>query len=226
VQLNILLTPGILLIEIVSLYFFAKLLTNSLARIFYHFTHSHERTVHLLALVFLPGTLIHELSHILMAGVLLVPTGSFDVIPKILEGGRVRLGSAQVGECDPFRRALIGVAPVILGLGLIWAVLHFLAFNTWAMTAVSFYLSFIIANTMFSSPKDLEGTVEVAVMIVSLMAALYFVGLLSLDQLIQPLSIPSVQSGLRSFIILLGVPITIDLVLYLLSRLLLNKLRS
>src|SRR3989442_1579645 len=102
------------LLELLSLFFFSKLLINALARLFYFFTHSHRATVSFLAALLLPGTIIHELSHIITAGVLMVHTGEMEFTPQIRED-EVKLGSAQIGKTDPFRRALIGVAPVILG---------------------------------------------------------------------------------------------------------------
>src|SRR5690349_5362698 len=112
-MINPLVLLGLLILEVGSLYLFSRLLTRSLAQIFYHLTRSESQTIQLLALMFVPGTLVHELSHILVAGAMLVPVGEISITPKV-EGDRIKLGTAEVGECDPFRRAIIGIAPVLV----------------------------------------------------------------------------------------------------------------
>ena len=50
-----------------------------------------------------------------MAQVLGVRTGRFSIIPRKLEGGRIRLGYVETAQTDFFRDALIGVAPLVTG---------------------------------------------------------------------------------------------------------------
>lgn len=111
--------------ELAVLFLLARRLVNSLARLIYKVTRSHGAVVNILAIFFLPGTIMHELAHLLFAGVMLVPVGEMSVIPEIQDipvgrqGMGVRLGSVQIGRTDPFRRTIIGVAPVIFGMLLI-----------------------------------------------------------------------------------------------------------
>src|SRR4051812_26423996 len=98
---------GVFLLEIICLYFFSKLLIQSIAQIVYSKTHSHKAIVYVLAVLFLPGTIIHELAHAITAGVMLVHVGEIEFVPQITERG-VKLGSAQIGVTDPIRRSLIG----------------------------------------------------------------------------------------------------------------------
>ncbi len=74
--------------------------------------------------VVLPGVVIHELSHWLVALALGVRVRRLSLGPaRKGRGGRVSLGSVQVGGTDPVRAGLIGLAPllggsaVILGIG-------------------------------------------------------------------------------------------------------------
>ena len=100
------------------IYFVSKLLLKSLGTLFYFLTHSHKKTIGLLAFLFLPGTIIHELAHVIVAGMMLVESSDIEFMPEIREDG-VKLGSAQIQKTDPLRRTIIGVAPVLVGLSLI-----------------------------------------------------------------------------------------------------------
>ncbi len=214
------------LIEVISLYFCSKLLIRALARLFYHLTKSHRATVHLLAFLFLPGTLIHELAHVLTAGALLVPVGNFELIPEIRENG-VKLGSAEIGKTDPFRRALIGVAPVLFGISIIIGVLYYLSTSLevqfWIFL-VLFYILFEAANTMFSSKKDLEGTLEAGFLIIGLFAALY---LLKFDTIFVWIGefLIKYEVQIQKADVFLAVPIMLDFMVYGIVKLILGKIR-
>src|SRR3989344_5994531 len=168
------------LLEFLLLFFLSKKLIKSLYLILFKISKSHKVVVNTLSIIFLPGTIMHELAHLLTAGVLLVPVGEMVVIPQI-DGDGVKLGSVQIGKVDPFRLTIIGVAPVILGslsiLGLLYFTQIYLDF-TWWKVLLGLYLIFEISNTMFSSKKDIEGTIGfvVAILIVGilLVSVLYF----------------------------------------------------
>jgi hypothetical protein len=65
--------------------------------------------------LFLPGTLLHELSHWLTAFLLGVKTSRFSLWPQMKKGGELQMGAVQVELSDPFRHSLIGLAPLIFG---------------------------------------------------------------------------------------------------------------
>lgn len=167
--------------ELAVLFFLARRLINSLARLIFRFTRSHHAVVRILAIFFLPGTIIHELAHLLFAGVMLVPVGEMNVIPEIQEKGGVRLGSVQIGRTDPLRRTIIGVAPVIFGMLLILVAMYFVQGTghfIWWQATLSLYMIFEIGNTMFSSRKDVEGIIGflIAIFLVALivLGSIYF----------------------------------------------------
>lgn len=169
------------------LFFLSRTLIESLASLVMNLTHRHQFTVNFLAILFLPGTIIHELSHLLVAGVMLVPVGELEVLPEV-QGKQVKLGSVQIGQTDPFRRTIIGVAPVLVGLGIIFYALYFVKDSlfpatSWWQAILALYIIFQISNTMFSSKKDLEGTVvlvtTIIILIFILLLALYLTGNLS-----------------------------------------------
>lgn len=78
-------------------------------------TRSPRLSVVLFSLIFLPGVFLHELSHLVTAKLLRVPTGRFSVIPKNLPNGRLQLGYVEVAATDPLRESLIGAAPLLAG---------------------------------------------------------------------------------------------------------------
>ncbi|MDD5415889.1 MAG: hypothetical protein PHE48_02680 [Candidatus Daviesbacteria bacterium] len=164
------------LFELILLFFLSRKLINSLVKLIYKLTRSHRVVVHILALIFLPGTIIHELAHLLFAGVVLVPVGEMNVLPEIEEKG-VKLGSVQIGYTDPLRRMIVGVAPVLLGMILIFSIFLLVKIGTspWWQVILAIYLLFEIGNTMFSSRKDIEGSILFVILILAVAAAILVV---------------------------------------------------
>ena len=135
--------------------------------------------MHTLAWLFFPGTLIHELSHAIMAGVLGVRVGTMEFMP-VIEGDSVKLGSVQVAQTDFFRRFLIGAAPFFFGTSILLGVLYYasqnnLFNNIWIVILIG-YVVFEIGNTMFSSKKDMEGALELFGTIIAITIIFYFFG--------------------------------------------------
>src|SRR3989344_5237279 len=150
----------IFIIQLFTLAYFSKILQQRLGTFFYHHTGSQKTAVIFLAILFFPGTLIHELAHAITAGVLMVAVGEIELMPEIRENG-IKLGSVQIAKTDPFRKALIGVAPVLFGLSLLLGIAYYLTSNLsqsagipYLVWILIFYLVFVITSTMFSSPKD------------------------------------------------------------------------
>ena len=65
--------------------------------------------------LFLPGTILHELSHWLTAKLLGVRTSRFSLWPTVKRKGELQMGAVQVDLADPFRHSLIGLAPLVFG---------------------------------------------------------------------------------------------------------------
>lgn len=217
----------IFLVEILSLFFFSRLLTQSIATIFHCLTGNFDQAAQLFSILFLPGTVVHEMAHILMAGALLVPTGEVEFTPK-LEEGRLKLGSAQIGQTDPVRRALIGIAPVIFGLLLILGSLYLItnyyqSFSSPWLVVPAVYLIFVVANSMFSSPKDLEGTIEVLCVVAAAFVAGYWLDLYQPLEVLEILMESPLGVMIKSATIYLLIPILIDLGVFLSVSLLLKR---
>ena len=110
----------LLLIVIVFLIFLlARKNHNLLYLLLYLWTNNKQFAVNFLSFIFLPGTLIHEVSHWIIATVLRVPTGELSIFPKVKDNGEIQAGKLEIAQTDPFRHALIGLAPMLVGLILI-----------------------------------------------------------------------------------------------------------
>lgn len=211
-----------LILEIVSLFVLSQILTKSLSKVFLIITKSQKSAIGIMAILFFPGVVVHELSHLITAGVLFVRTGEIEFLPKI-EGERVKLGSVSIEKTDPVRRAIIGFAPVLVGLASIMGLIYLLIDNSSIVQAIEpktilgiliraliFYLLFVVSNTMFSSRKDLEGTIELLIVLLVIFAVFYLIGF-RID-----ITIPSIiKEGIIEFIkkasLFLLIPIGIDI---------------
>jgi hypothetical protein len=206
--------------ELFVLFLLSKKLTRLLSVYFYHITRSKKATIFYLALLFFPGTFIHELSHYLMAIFMNVRVGDMEFFPEVQEHG-VKLGSVSIAKTDPFRRLLIGMAPFLFGTGIILALLYFGSlydlFSAYWFILLTGYAVFEIGNTMFSSRKDMEGALELLIVLFLLTIILYFAGLRlpAFDPTIvfgQPLLVKIFEKG--SYFLL--VPLALDLVVIIL----------
>lgn len=146
--------------------------------LFYGLLRSKRLTALLLALLFLPGTIIHELAHLVAAQGLRLQTGKVSFWPKIEDKG-VKLGSVEIAQSDPFRRFLVGIAPLVLGFAFIFALIkifeRFQFSGLWS-SVLLFYILFQIGNTMFSSKRDMEGAAELIIAVFLVFALLYLTG--------------------------------------------------
>lgn len=159
------------------MFFISRNLTRELSRLFFRITHSKKITIYLLALFFLPGTFIHELSHFIMAKTLFVPAGKLNLFPEP-SGNEIKLGSVSIAKTDPFRRFLIGGAPLLIGTLIILSSLYIteknnLSGNIYFLIILG-YTIFEIGNTMFASKKDMEGSILLFIILIIFLILIYF----------------------------------------------------
>lgn len=213
-------------IELFILFLLSRTLTQFLSHFFFRVTRSKNLTIQLLAFLFLPGTVLHEVSHALVAQLLMVRVGHMEFIPK-LEGNHLKMGSVAIEQTDFFRRLLIGMAPFLIGTSLLLTIFFFAAqqhlfSNYWIILLIG-YLVFEIGNTMFSSKKDMEGALEILAAIAIITLTLYIVGFrlpaIHSDAFFaHPLLIQVFQQGS----LFLLAPLGIDLLIIILLRILLK----
>ena len=200
--------------EIVILYHLSRRLFQSVFHFIYQVTRRKGLSAYIFALLFLPGTFIHEMSHFLAALFLLVPTGELRLIPKFNEKGHIDLGSVLIAKTDPVRRFLIGISPFIFGSVIIITVLYFVSMNrfidTWWGNILAGLIIFEVGNSMFASKKDLEGTVILFIFTLFVIAFLYLLDIripISLSDLSFNQSTLEIFKNANIFLL---VPIVID----------------
>ncbi len=187
---------GLLIILLVAELFFLWLITRRMIQNIYTaiflLSRSRPVAISILSVLLFPGTIIHELAHLFVAEILGVRTSGLTLVPEGLENTEVRTGSVSIAKSDPIRRAIIGVAPVFVGLAALGTISYFLtlelsgvtlfeplaAYNDVPVVSVLLgYLLFAVSNTMFSSPEDMDGFLPVAVVVTLILAALYIIGI-------------------------------------------------
>lgn len=203
-----------LFLEIIVLFFLSRIVTRTLSRFL---------PIHLLSLLFFPGVVVHELSHLLVAEIMFVRVGEVEFKPKIIDG-KLKLGSVEVVKADPIRRVIIGFSPVFVGLIIILGAVHLFTANLsffWNnqmyivvfLILGIFYILFVVSNTMFSSKADMEGTLELLTVFLVTFIALYFTGFRLPDYFIKSLFSSELLGLIQKSSLFLLAPITIDLVM-------------
>ena len=166
------------------LFFLSQKIQTHIYNSLFIITKSKKFSIGVLLVLLLPGTIIHELSHFLIATILRVPTGELTVIPTI-EKNEVKAGKLFLGATDPFRLSIIGLAPILIGLLLIYFtgktfILNtdeiMKIFNSPLLLFVICYLLNVVSLTMFSSKKDLQGAIIAGPIIFFLLISLYMIG--------------------------------------------------
>jgi len=222
------------IVSIFLLFISSQALITRLIKKFYRLSHSHHTAVNLLFFLLLPGIFLHEFSHILTAELLQVRTGHLSLKPQFKDN-QLKLGSAQIAQTDPIRLTLIGTAPFFTGTLTLWLLLKFgLNLNLSTITFSNlipqftssiqqlapltllaiFYLLFAIANTMFSSPTDLQAAGLPLILLLIILITLNFA----------PLTLPInainlFQNFLFSVSLLFFITLSVNIILLLLLKL-------
>lgn len=203
-----------LIVEIIVLFLLSRFMSKSL---------SGFMSLNFLSLIFLPGIIIHELSHVFVASILFVPVGDMEFVPKRV-GDSAKLGSVEIGKTDPIRRALIGFAPVLVGLLIVIGGVYLASVNlsffqdmnpylyVGAILLIA-YLLFAISNTMFSSSRDMEGTVEILVALLIVFTAAYILGFRISLTFLDKIFIQEIVSVIQKSTFFLLVPIILDILI-------------
>jgi len=119
----------------------------------------------MMALLYFPGTAIHEMAHLMMAMILNLRVRDISLIPKV-RGDTIKLGTVTYEKKDVVRGLIVGVAPFFAALFAFWLIDAFklLYMNFWTTALIS-YIVFTISSTMFSSKQDLIDLIYVLPMI-------------------------------------------------------------
>ena len=185
---------------LLPLVFLQRLLHREIQAVFLILSRSERFTVAIFSLIFLPGVLLHELSHYGMAVLLGIETARFSLIPEVLDDGRLQLGFVETAKSDIVRDSLVGAAPLIVGGGFVAFValvpLHFqpmwdvlrngqLGLFWFGITGLFtikdfplwFYITFAVSSTMLPSQSDRHAWLPLGVTIAVLIALAILAGI-------------------------------------------------
>lgn len=184
---------------LVPLIFLQRLLHREIQAVFLISTRDPRLTMGLFSMLFLPGVLLHELSHFLMAKILFVRTGRFSIFPRALPDGRLQLGYVETARSDVVRDSLVGAAPLVIGtlfvayvavyhlqLRVLWDVFRNGQLDLFWMGVRAlpqakdfylwFYLAFAVSSTMMPSQSDRHAWLELLISIGVLLAIALLAG--------------------------------------------------
>jgi hypothetical protein len=210
----------ILLLQLVILYFLSKRVKQHFQNLLIRLTRNKKISVWIFAIFFLPGTIIHELSHLVTALVLFIPVGKIKLIPEV-EENKVALGSVSFTKVDIFRSTIVGLAPFVIGILTIFALLSYVTQNNlltnYLWLIVTAYIIFQVGNSMFLSKSDLSSAFKLLLVFLIVYIILYYFGVkISFDA--NSLFSDAAIKLIKKANIFLLVPIVIDLVALLLVR--------
>lgn len=177
------------LLGITALYLAHRKMTLELSRLIHRLGGNQNMIIWVWSVIFLPGTIIHEISHFLAAAATGARTGKIEIFPEFIEDildeeaeekSGVALGYVQVARMNPLQGFIVGIAPFISGMALlIWLAslmrVNYLSENLWPLLFQT-YLFFIIGNSFFPSWADLKQTLPLVIFILILTGLGWFFG--------------------------------------------------
>jgi len=222
-------------LTLLPLVFLQRLLHREIQAVFLILSRSPEFTIAMFSIIFLPGVLLHEFSHYVMAVILGVHAAKFSLVPQMLPDGRLQLGYVETVKTDIVRDSLIGAAPLFSGGLLVaylavtrldllplWDVFRNGQFNLLLMGVsvlpqvkdfpVWFYLLFTISSTMLPSRSDRHAWMPlgVAILILLVLAVLAGAGPWMLEHLA-----PLLNDFMRVTAVIFGLSAALHVVLVL-----------
>jgi hypothetical protein len=186
-------TPSlILVVTLLAMLWAQRWITRNLQDLGMYWLNDPDVTLILYFVAMLPGVVVHELSHWLMAKLLFVRV-SWPKLGPVRKGRsrRVSLGSVRVGKVGRWRAGLIGVAPLLGGTAVILLIGHQvlgvgdLAEGTGIVDGLGqmvevadfwlwLYLIFSVANSMMPSESDMA-TVRPVLIFLGIVAAVLLI---------------------------------------------------
>ncbi len=169
---------ALLLTQLVTLAYLGHRNMHIFFTALHRITDSTSVSFWIIALLYFPGTLVHELSHLITSVILLVPPTHINLLPSITENDNsysVRLGYVQHVKTDPIRSCMIGIAPFFVGFLFFYLVNSFNLFphHVWYNNLILFYLFLTISSTMFPSKQDLKESYVLIFFLVGAIALIY-----------------------------------------------------
>jgi hypothetical protein len=176
-----LLMPWLLLAGVLTaLIYVEKWIHSHLYGVGWVLTNNKKAATALYYVLLLPGVFVHEFTQYLVAGVLNVRIKRVIAWPEAQDDGTLRLNFVTVQKALAFQKAIIGAAPLAVGLALVWVISNYILNLEEVLAALGqgdlallgaalrelgstpdfylwLYLMFAISNAMLPTPSDREG---------------------------------------------------------------------
>ena len=164
------------IVEILSIYFLAHYLLTISFHLMRKLFHSDTAIIWIIAMLYLPGTILHEISHYFFALLLIMNPEEVSILPRI-DGDHIRLGHVlyRKHHSEFVRPIIVGIAPFFGAIGLLWVIQLFHLFPSvlWWQTIVFGYLILAITANMFSSKQDLVDLIYIVPIFLIVGAVIY-----------------------------------------------------
>ena len=160
------------------IYFVTRQLINQFFYFFRRVFRNDKTVFAMIAVIFLPGTVIHEFSHMVAALLLLLRVYEIKIFPE-WEKNYIKLGRVLYSKADVLRGILVGIAPVFGATLFFWWIVIFKIFpstNLW-LNILMIYLIFSISSSMFSSKQDLIDLIYIIPLMVIAGLIIYVFGI-------------------------------------------------
>lgn len=168
----------LLIIEFVILLILANRLHKHLYTLFLRLFRVRSIAVSIVTAIMFPGTVIHELAHLFAAEILGVHTGKLTLVPESIRETEVQTGSVMIAQTGPFRRFLIGLAPLFIGIASITTLSYLLKGQLSAAgRRISVFQQFDTPPTRFATASaNLDGQTSTTMVIILLVYLLFTIG--------------------------------------------------
>lgn len=207
--------PLIIIAELIFLFFISRQSINQLYYFLKYFFSSNKIVFYIISLIFLPGTVIHELSHFFTAMGLLLRVQDMTILPQ-WEHNYIKLGSVSYEKKDIIRSILVGIAPIFVGIAIFWWLSELPIFESGAplwLLVGGVYFIFTLSTTMFSSKQDLVDLVYIVPLIIVIAVFIYIIKF-DLSSFFQIMSVVVAKSNsvLYAIVNYLGISIAIHMI--------------
>lgn len=164
-------------IQLIALFFVSRQTIKELFIFFRRFL-PDKVVFTIITIFFLPGTILHELAHFVMAIMLMLRVREVSVLPEF-EKDYIKLGKVIYEKKDIVRGILVGIAPIVAGLAVFWI------FSVWKLfptpniflTVFLGYFIFVVSTTMFSSKQDLVDLIYIIPLGIIIAGILYILNI-------------------------------------------------
>ncbi len=195
-----LLAPWLLLAGVLTaLIYVEKWIHSHLYGVGWVLTNNKKSATALYYVLLSPGVFVHEFTQYLVAGALNVRIKRVIAWPEAQDDGTLRLNFVTVQKALAFQKAIIGAAPLVTGLALVWVISNYILNLEEVLDALGqadlpllgaalrelgstpdfylwLYLMFAISNAMLPTPADREGWPLVLAAFGAILAFLVVIG--------------------------------------------------